>query len=164
MNVVRIICYLLVIAYLIGQASLDRKTGMVLKTVNNVLLLISTVCWAYTLCCFVPKSEVLLFGTESVLLVLILFMSSFRLPLLGKVMQPADAKALSTVYLSSSFIFGYGLSPIVLLITLLFGHTYFIISNKVKGAKKDERKPYFPSILFGYASSSLCYLALCLAL
>lgn len=161
MLLLRVTVSILVTIYLIFQAETDAKTGMVSWWLNTVMLCFTFLLWAMTTSFCLPSSYLLSTWIEMVLLMVVLYISTLNVPIIKKVMQPADAKAFATIYFASSFIMSISFAPIVLVMTLLISHSSFIVWHRViKKDSKGERKPYFPFILFGFVLVELLYFVL----
>lgn len=153
MGAVRIVIPVLVSVYLLFQSYFDKKTGMVYILPNNIMLFLSLTAWTVYMVLF-RKDTWNMDLMQMLLLSAVFYISSRSLPMIGKIMQPADAKAFMIIYLSSVWIMGASFAPVILLGTLIFGHTVFLVRYG-RIPKKDRgkgRKPYFPFIMLGYLS------------
>lgn len=156
----KIILQVLVFIYLFLQSKSDHACGMVYKLPNRIMLFISLLCWGHTFFTEIYPGSLLypdfrkilfLFIMQAVAVVLVFVLASANLPLLGRIMQPADAKAFMIIYFSTVFTAGADQAILALLIVLVAGHTVFLAYYGVLKRKPDKgRKPYFPFITAGY--------------
>ena len=159
----RIAVLFCVTIYLLCQAITDAKSGMVSWWANTIMLLLSFILWIGTVFYYVPSIKRSSLFFESSLFALVLYLSTKNLPLIKKVMQPADAKAFMIIYFASAFSMSISFAPIAVLFTLIVGHTFFLIWHRlIKKTDKKERKPYFPFILLGYLFTELVFIVLLL--
>ena len=131
MSLLSVTIILVVLAYLFFQAKSDAKTGYVYWLPNNILLTLFLILWIITVFYYLSFNAALSLLLETSALMLVLYLSTRNLPFLGKVMQPADAKAFSIVYFSSGISMSFIVSPLILLSTMFFCHITFIIWHRV---------------------------------
>lgn len=161
MPVIRLFIVVMVFIYLCFQSMIDAKTGYVYRIPNIAMFDISVALWLYAFFVAIIKDQIIyIYGIQALLFILVLYLTTIELPFFGKIMQPADAKAFSVIYFSSVFIMGFDIAPFILLVTMLAGHTVFILWHKLikshyKGVTVKERKPYFPFITIGYSISMI---------
>lgn len=150
---------LLMTVYLLFQACSDRKSGLVYSFPCNVMLVLSAIiCSSYLAVNYNTMHITVIDLSEIVVLVGILFLCSRNLPKIGKIMQPADSKALITAYLLNICVVGIYAAPMTIIFMIVLGETHFILKYKlILRKRKGERHPYFPSMLTGYALTMLIY-------
>ena len=100
MLLLRITVSILVTIYLIFQAETDAKTGLVSWWLNTVMLCFTFLLWIMTTSFCLPLSHLPSTWIEMALLMAVLYISTLNIPIVKKVMQPADAKAFATIYFS----------------------------------------------------------------
>lgn len=149
------------IGYLLRQAAMDAKTGLVIKKYNDVSLIVSFIGMLIVL--FTNKISIFLVVEVFFVGVVLILISSNLVPKCLKIMQRADAKAFASIYFSSFIIFGVDIALKVLCLSVFFANIFFMIWYHVIKREKiylisEIHKPYFPFILSGYVITTLLYI------
>lgn len=156
---IKVLTYLIILFYLLYQAKMDAKTGMVLKILNDSILFLSFI--GFVVATIVYK--IVDFPLSIGVCLMLLFFSSDYVPKFLKVMQRADAKAFTSIYFSSFIIWGQSGALIIICFSILIANLFFmgwhhIIKREKIHMVSDIHKPYFPFILLGYFCCTIVYI------
>ena len=156
---IKYVCLFLMLAYLIMQSISDARTGQIYSFWNNLatygttgLLLLK-----------------IIFGNEYVT---IFFIVDVFAMLLGcivasktikgkKIMQPADAKVIWSVFCLTSVFVGFNYGLYIASFMVLFSTFGFMVYYRwIKKYAYGDRKPYFPFLTGGYFFSITLFLVI----
>lgn len=153
---IKLLISIIIMSYLLFQARHDARTGLTYTLLNNSVLVLTILLLFVKIIFQFPS---IFFLIECIFVAFLLFLSTRDFGKKERFMQPADAKAYGSIYLSSVFIYGYDLALYTVGISIIIANLTAIFWYRViKRCKQQERKPYFPFITIGYMFFLIIYI------